>query len=79
MIYKMLYDDEQKEYTSFKLYESLMNESCIKDLVAVLDNLKNLEAIFNLENLDNIMIYEDDIEISDLNIKSIICSMIILM
>lgn len=44
MIYKILYDDEQKEYTSFKLYESLMNESCIKDLVAVLDNLENLEA-----------------------------------
>lgn len=53
MIYKILYDDEQKEYTSFKLYESLINESCINDLIAVLDyavlhNLKNLKAILPL-------------------------------
>jgi len=32
-----------------------MNGSCIKDLVTVLDNLKNLEAIFNLENLEAIL------------------------
>ena len=48
MIYKILYDDEQKEYTSFKLYESLINESCINDLIAVLHNLKNLKAILPL-------------------------------
>ena len=53
MIYKMLYDEEQKEYTTFKLYESLINESCIDDLIAVLDyavlhNLKNLKAILPL-------------------------------
>lgn len=51
MIYKMLYDEEQKEYTSFKLYESLINESCINDLIAVLD----YAVLHNLENSEEIL------------------------
>ena len=39
----MLYYNEQKEYTSFELYESLIDESCINDLVVVLDNALNLK------------------------------------
>lgn len=43
VVYKMLYYNEQKEYTSFELYESLIDESCINDLVVVLDNALNLK------------------------------------
>lgn len=43
VVYKMLYDNEQKEYTSFELYENLIDESCINDLVVVLDNALNLK------------------------------------
>ena len=56
MIYKILYDDEQKEYTSFKLYESLINESCINDLIAVLDYaVLDYAVMHNLENLEEIL------------------------
>ena len=51
VVYKMLYDNEQKEYTSFELYENLIDESCINDLVVVLDNALNLK--FELpDNID---------------------------
>ena len=47
-IYKILYDNEQKEYTSFELYESLIDESCINDLIVVLDNAANPNLKFEL-------------------------------
>lgn len=47
-IYKILYNNEQKEYTSFELYESLIDESCINDLIVVLDNAANPNLKFEL-------------------------------
>ena len=41
-IYKLLYENEQKEYTSFELYESLINEDMINNLVKVLDKAKGI-------------------------------------
>lgn len=47
-IYKILYNNEQKEYTSFELYESLIDKSCINDLIVVLDNAANPNLKFEL-------------------------------
>jgi hypothetical protein len=58
-VYKMLYDNEQKEYTSFELYEELMDKGFIDELVKVLDSAPNVvldsapNVKFNVPLLEN--------------------------
>ena len=50
-IYRLLCENEQKEYASFELYEGRIDKECIDDLIKVLDKASNVK--FDVPLLEN--------------------------